>query len=186
MCCLMFQIEQVRTSNINVIWLSYRTCTMLCVFLWYLLPLCCLQFLKVDSYVYIEGNYIGITTGSVNYNWSTAETYCVSTYGTSLASIHSASQQAVAESVMYKINATFPFIGLHDLNTEGSYEWTDGSPFNYSDWQSGQPSGDAQDCCTLISTSGKWGDYYCNYETNTLICNKRMCPHCVLYYIQLL
>ena len=86
------------------------------------LALLCMLLFGANCFVYIEGDYIGVTTGSVNYNWSAANTYCSNVYGTALASVHSSSQQANIESVMYKINSTFPFIGLHDYNTEGSYE----------------------------------------------------------------
>ena len=39
-----------------------------------------------------------------------------------------------------------PWIGLNDPNKQNSWEWTDGTPFSYSNWSKGEPSTLEQHC----------------------------------------
>lgn len=60
-----------------------------------------------------------------------------------------------------KLMGTTAFIGLHDSNTEGSFEWIDNSPLNFTNWYPGQPNnanGD-QDYCEILP-DGTWNDQY--------------------------
>lgn len=53
------------------------------------------------------------------------------------------------------------FIGLHDTNNEGEYEWVNGDPFVFTNWYPGQPNnknGD-QDYVQLLP-DGRWDDIY--------------------------
>ena len=72
-------------------------------------------------------NYYEAFQGAVT--WQVAEDYCVNNLGTHLASIHSSTDQANALSI---VNNNDAWIGLNDLNSEGTYEWTDGTAFDYS------------------------------------------------------
>ena len=54
------------------------------------------------------------------------------------------------------------WIGINDLATEGHYEWTDGSTYNYANWNHGEPN-DAyrQENCVQMYRNGKWNDNHC-------------------------
>ncbi len=62
------------------------------------------------------------------------------------------------------------WIGLNDQLQEGLYEWVDGTPFVYSNWQVGQPNNfQGQDCVELDTTAGQWNDADCGDFSN-IIC----------------
>ena len=61
------------------------------------------------------------------------------------------------------------WIGGSDLKVENSWTWTDGSPWNYTDWSTGQPeeaNGDTEHCLNMFSyrRKGKWNDLICTYK----------------------
>eukprot|EP01083_Nonionella_stella_P142312 440107_1 len=63
--------------------------------------------------------------------------FCRDMFGTSLASIHNATQQADISSEWFGCNPTHSGgdhckIGLHDLDNDGIYTWFDGTSFNYN------------------------------------------------------
>jgi len=89
--------------------------------------------------------------------WQSAHNICRS-LGGNLASIGSAAENAWVQS---KLMGATAFIGLHDSRVEGSFEWTDGSPLNYTNWYPGQPNnanGD-QDFVEMLP-DGTWNDQY--------------------------
>ncbi|XP_071488096.1 C-type mannose receptor 2-like, partial [Diadema antillarum] len=71
------------------------------------------------------------------------------------------------------------WIGFNDLTEEGTWEWTDGTPEAYTNWNSGEPSGGTEHCGVLRwSEDGSWNDasctstygYICKYPLNTVSC----------------
>jgi hypothetical protein len=52
------------------------------------------------------------------------------------------------------------WIGFSDRNVEGSYEWSDGTPAKYTNWNAGEPnnSGGVEDYAEMLGSSGKWND----------------------------
>jgi len=82
--------------------------------------------------------------------WSTANEKCVDTGpGTTLASF-----SLEAEFTLVVVDEMPPenyWIGGHDQNVEGTFEWLSGEPWTFVDstypWAAGQPQiGDGQDC----------------------------------------
>ncbi|XP_077984091.1 uncharacterized protein LOC144438793 [Glandiceps talaboti] len=87
-----------------------------------------------------------------------------------LVSIHSSGEanHVLAMSRWTYVDDTY-WIGLHDIDSENDWSWTDGSTFDYSNWYSGEPdnSGDTQDCTVLLwNTDATWSDVDCsgNYK----------------------
>uniref|UniRef100_A0A7M4F5M9 C-type lectin domain-containing protein n=1 Tax=Crocodylus porosus TaxID=8502 RepID=A0A7M4F5M9_CROPO len=66
------------------------------------------------------------------------------------------------------------WLGLTDLNTEGKWEWIDGTDYmnGFTFWKKGEPndSGTHEDCAHLW-TLGEWNDVYCTYKCH-YICEK--------------
>merc|ERR1719361_1985791 len=99
--------------------------------------------------------------------FSDAEDWCNS-QGVHLASIHSDEEHAAAFAV-----CTDCWIGLHCIgNTQFDFEWTDGTIWNYENWDSDQPNNwqnTNQDCVHMWSL-GKWNDNGCT-QTFRPLCN---------------
>ncbi|XP_077048329.1 hepatic lectin-like, partial [Agelaius phoeniceus] len=59
------------------------------------------------------------------------------------------------------------WIGLTDRNSEGNWEWVDGTDYksSFTFWREGEPndSGKNEDCAHLW-ISGKWNDVHCTFE----------------------
>ncbi|XP_064258078.1 hepatic lectin-like [Passer domesticus] len=59
------------------------------------------------------------------------------------------------------------WIGLTDRNSEGNWEWVDGTDYksSFTFWREGEPndSGSNEDCAHLW-ISGKWNDVHCTFE----------------------
>ncbi len=56
------------------------------------------------------------------------------------------------------------FFGLSDLETEGTFLWTDGQVPSWWNWAEGEPndSGGVEDCGGLYADTGLWNDFNCD------------------------
>jgi hypothetical protein len=99
--------------------------------------------------------------------WQGAEDHCVSEGG-HLASIASGTEGIFASNIL--LRADEAWIGLNDRETPDTWEWTDGTPYDYTNWdtQSGQPDNPDHDC-VAIGITRRWFDYACN-EDRIFIC----------------
>jgi hypothetical protein len=86
-----------------------------------------------------------------------------------LAIIKSASENAL---VARLIGMDHAFIGASDDVTEGTFLWDDGTPFQLTNWNPGEPNdaGANEDCVEIVgAAAGKWNDVPCApTPTNTL------------------
>ena len=124
----------------------------------------------------IEIGYNGV---NISMNYSNADEYCVTTYGTHLATITSSidNQYALIAATDAKIIPDNKFwIGYNDIKNEGNFTWIDGTiNTNYTNWKDGEPSANAGNSsentdCTNVDTNGKWYNINCS-QTNGFICN---------------
>ncbi|XP_072017220.1 uncharacterized protein [Amphiura filiformis] len=75
------------------------------------------------------------------------------------------------------INDNYPgvwvWIGLDDLTTEGTYEWVDGQPYDYTNWRDTQPDNDRGiEHCIYLYEDGDWNDMPCD-EPRGYICKMK-------------
>ncbi|KAK7496496.1 hypothetical protein BaRGS_00012148 [Batillaria attramentaria] len=128
-----------------------------------------------------SGCYL-LVTDDVN-TWRAARADC-RRRGGDLISITSHREQtqlqAMASSSVVVLNADSwggLWIGTSDNTKEGGWEWSDGSPFRYINWDAGQPDnrgwgGEEQDCGVAVPAHQMmWDDRDC-VETHHYICEK--------------
>jgi|GEM_PF-3995270 len=91
-----------------------------------------------------NGHFYAVTPAAMN--WTQAEAFAVS-MGGHLASVTSAAEQGFIEATFLTGGlAQSPlWIGLTDQTAEGTWLWTTGEPFGYTQWHSGEPDNSAGD-----------------------------------------
>merc|ERR1719193_2219528 len=101
-------------------------------------------------------------------NWPNSRDYCIA-QGANLVEITSEAEQAA---ITAKIRAEgwsrFNFwIGLTDLDSEGTFKWLSGQAVNYTNWKSGEPNnrghqGGPEDCAHIGDGGRTWNDMPCD------------------------
>ena len=86
---------------------------------------------------------------------------------------HSENERIKAVMIESGITDQDVWIGGNDLKQEGTFEWSDGSVFNFTNWKDEEPNdflGD-EDCVTILgATFNKtWNDLSCTNK-NLFIC----------------
>ncbi|XP_072913749.1 lectin-like [Hemitrygon akajei] len=88
--------------------------------------------------------------------WVESEIYCQSLVpGGHLASLHSLeTSEFIADLSWSTISSQFMWVGVSEKYKPGTFLWTDGSQWDYFDWQSGSPSAGLinYNCVLLICT----------------------------------
>jgi len=117
-------------------------------------------------------------------NWSDAEVRCNSIDNdATLASINSHLEHKFIADYLKASGLTSPiYIGLSDIIEESRFEWTDGSPVTYTNWDDGEPNneyhGGYEDCVVLWlgywqeNSEFLWNDYPCHY-LESFVCKKK-------------
>uniref|UniRef100_A0A914UV42 C-type lectin domain-containing protein n=1 Tax=Plectus sambesii TaxID=2011161 RepID=A0A914UV42_9BILA len=90
-----------------------------------------------------------------------------------LATISNAFEQSQLNSIVYEHQAPCPdtWIGANDINQLGNFQWSDGQPLVYTNWEPGQP--DLNNRCTAaqLQTNGQWITEPCGVD-NCFVCQK--------------
>ncbi|XP_039678906.1 type-2 ice-structuring protein-like [Perca fluviatilis] len=107
--------------------------------------------------------------------WADAEKNCLY-HGGNLASVHSFNEHHVIQSMILRITHMYPlaWLGGSDAQQEGSWFWSDGTPFRFNFWSPGQPDNRANANCLLMNFGDqkKFDDQPCNYRM-PFVCAKR-------------
>ncbi|XP_012946935.1 macrophage mannose receptor 1 [Aplysia californica] len=107
-------------------------------------------------------------------NWQAAQTFC-EIFGGSLPSAHDkATVDFIGDLTGYYYNPGNIWIGLTDKDKEGSYVWSDGSPFDYVSWHDGEPNNihGTEDCIQMTLRTGTWNDFNC-FAVAAFVCSVR-------------
>ncbi|XP_077993987.1 macrophage mannose receptor 1-like [Glandiceps talaboti] len=108
--------------------------------------------------------------------WEDAETECRKSGG-HLLSIGDVMEQNYINARLYGVNSPDLWIGANDRTVEGGWEWSDGSPFAFLNWDEGQPDeyqrGEiGEDCTEIRVNNGRWNDQICSRNTGYICENK--------------
>merc|ERR1712168_654203 len=107
-----------------------------------------------------------------NVTWSDALTSCISYGDSGLAKISSQSQQ---DTITALIGSARAYIGLNDLDNEGTFVWTDGSSLDsYTNWYADNPWDNViQNCVVVMGTQdGQWRNVGCGKTDIGFICEQ--------------
>ena len=63
------------------------------------------------------------------------------------------------------------WIGFNDIATTNTWVWTDGTPSDYTNWNTNEPNGGHIENCAELLTSGLWNDIGCTYTFFWFVCN---------------
>ena len=77
-------------------------------------------------------------------------------------------QQAIqdwAKTTAFAINASEWWIGLDDLDQEGAFTWSDGTPLDFTAWNDGEPNNAGEEDCANLPAwnGGLWNDLPCDH-----------------------
>ncbi|XP_063066766.1 macrophage mannose receptor 1, partial [Engraulis encrasicolus] len=106
-------------------------------------------------------------------NWADARKDCVYQGGDLISITEPFEQGFIQAQVQVIPTGVSLWMGGHDSLMEGGWEWTDGSPFRYINWNSGNPDDYyGEDCLSMLISSGLWNDDNCGYNRG-YICKRR-------------
>ncbi|KAM9335513.1 type-2 ice-structuring protein-like [Symphorus nematophorus] len=108
--------------------------------------------------------------------WADAERNCQA-LGGNLASVHSTAEHDVIQNMIQSITGThqLTWLGGYDAAQEGTWLWSDGTPFTFSYWDVGQPDNRASANCLLMNfgAAKKLDDQPCSY-LKPFVCAKKL------------
>ena len=98
-------------------------------------------------------------TSTAGIDWADARLQCVS-QGYDIATIKSSEDNTLVYNTV--TSGITCWIGIHDINIEGTFVWADGSSNSYRNWDTGQPDNYVgyQDCGVMWA-QGYWDDAGC-------------------------
>uniref|UniRef100_G1PD26 Macrophage mannose receptor 1 n=1 Tax=Myotis lucifugus TaxID=59463 RepID=G1PD26_MYOLU len=102
---------------------------------------------------YIESSYTR--------HWGQASLECLR-MGASLVSIESAAESSFLSYRVEPLQSKTNFwIGLY-RNVEGKWQWINNNPLSFVNWIAGEPTGERNDCASLVASSGLWNSIHCS------------------------
>ncbi|XP_024065898.1 pulmonary surfactant-associated protein D-like isoform X2 [Terrapene carolina triunguis] len=113
------------------------------------------------------GEKIFKTEGSEG-NFETSKAAC-SQAGGLLASPRNSAENSAIQQIAAR-HKKMPFLGINDIQTEGTFKHLNGEALGYSNWASNEPNNsEGIEDCVEIHSSGKWNDKSCA-EKRLIIC----------------
>ncbi|XP_030426746.1 pulmonary surfactant-associated protein D-like isoform X2 [Gopherus evgoodei] len=113
------------------------------------------------------GEKIFKTEGSEG-NFETSKAAC-SQAGGLLASPRNSAENSAIQQIAAR-HKKMPFLGINDIQTEGTFKHLNGEALGYSNWASNEPNNaEGIEDCVEVYSSGKWNDKSCG-EKRLIIC----------------
>ena len=102
-------------------------------------------------------------------SWNAAKQYC-SQIGGHLATINSETEDKQLFKYVNIMGHTTVLLGASDSNQEGVWTWVTGEPFDYTNFNLGEPnnSGNNEDYLEYYTTTGGWNDT--NHDETAFLC----------------
>ncbi|KAK7097065.1 lymphocyte antigen 75-like [Littorina saxatilis] len=109
-----------------------------------------------SCYTVVEGD------GDTAKTWREARDWCFNMQA-SLVSITTRMEQLFVQSLIQNTSSLALWIGLNKLNFGHGFQWSDGSPVAYENWDVGEPNnfGFLENCVDILPRNGKWNDDVC-------------------------
>lgn len=104
-----------------------------------------------------------------------AENLCNSLYGGHLPSIHSQEEQFMLTQFLASVNvknSSEIWIGGRQMDFH-NFNWADGSLFNYSYWEQGEPNFPSERCIEMSWRNGRWNDISCKLK-RAVLCERQL------------
>ncbi len=114
--------------------------------------------------------------------WSDGRDDCQAAGHDDLASVRDATEQADIYGLLSDAGlagSKSPWIGFNDLDTDGTWVWSDGWTGSYTHWNSGEPNGGTAENCAELNWrqgTGLWNDSTCDDDTlgkRSYVCQTR-------------
>ena len=137
----------------------------------------CLHYLWIDicqdDWTYFQG-YCYSKVSPCD-SWSGSQGTCA-ILGANLPSIHSQEENVYVQNIH---GGERSWLGLSDINTEGTFVWSDGVPYDFYYWAKGQPNNlNDEDCVHTLgflqNHKYKWNDVNCT-DCHRFTCKKGKC-----------
>ncbi|XP_068706600.1 uncharacterized protein [Montipora foliosa] len=114
------------------------------------------------DWIYFKGYCYRKVSSSCD-SWSNGQSICT-TLGAHLPSVHSQEENVFLQNLY---NAEKGWLGLSDINREGTFNWSDGTPFDFHYWAMNQPNNFRNEDCvhtlgSLQAHKYKWNDVNCS------------------------
>nr|XP_053649693.1 perlucin-like [Cherax quadricarinatus] len=124
-----------------------------------------------DGWIHYES--ICVWVSSEKTVWWKAWDNCTA-LGSHLAFIETEAESNTLTGIFVALDIESVWIGLNDLNVEGSFVWADQEPVTYTNYFVGEPnrngSGREERCVAIRKDYGyKWSDEYC-FDERQFIC----------------
>ncbi|NLB61037.1 MAG: hypothetical protein GX802_01215 [Clostridiales bacterium] len=116
------------------------------------------EFVPVDT-IAANGSIYALYDNSLT--WYESKAVCES-MGGHLVTITSAEEQAVIEKLLKSSeNTVYYWMGATDEESEGTWTWITGEPFDYSNWEVSEPNNyqGIEHYGMIYRLNGKWNDY---------------------------
>ncbi|KAF7246012.1 Macrophage mannose receptor 1 [Varanus komodoensis] len=110
--------------------------------------------------------YKAFTKGDEKKSWAEAQSFCVA-IGGDLASISSLKEERSLQRYLsnYGFSTSHYWLGLNYINPDEGFQWSDGSPLGYTNWEYGEPNNyNGVEHCAEINgnTRMRWNDVHCD------------------------
>uniref|UniRef100_F7CSY8 C-type lectin domain family 4 member E n=1 Tax=Xenopus tropicalis TaxID=8364 RepID=F7CSY8_XENTR len=128
-----------------------------------------------SAWIQFEDSCYYITTKKTN--WQKARSFCVQEGG-DLVVVNSEKEQKFLKEKSGVSNLKRFWIGLSDIEEEGTWTWVDGTDYStsYQFWKKGEPNDHLtnEDCAHLWNPTGEWNDVHCTFQEPYAICEKKV------------